>query len=248
MRRIWTVCAGCLVIGLWAVVAFGQQATEQAGARPRIVSTEPKIGASDVDPGLKEISITFDQDMAESYSWTGGGELYPKTTGKPTWKGKRTCALPVQLEPGQFYRVGINAGQKFSGFRSAQGVPTATWAIWFTTQGASAELVAKLQQPKIVSSVPQIGDQAVDANLSEIRVTFDQEMGGGFSLTGSGPSHPTGTGQTRWDETKRTLIWPVKLEPNHEYRFGVNSFSFKNFSSAYGVPVSPVLFQFKTRP
>ena len=214
---------------------------------PRIVSTVPEIGASEIDPSLPEISITFDRDMAKGFSWTGGGKLFPKTAGKAQWRDKRTCVLPVQLAASRFYRVGINSGRKYSGFRSAKGIPTATWAIWFTTEGAPPELVERLKQPKIVSTVPKIGDQEVDPNLTDIKIAFDQDMGGGFSWTGRGRSVPKGTGRCYWDETKRTCVRPVKLEPNHRYRFGINSYSYKNFSSAYGVPVSPLLFHFRTR-
>lgn len=236
----------------WAASAMASStyASKQrrSGGPPRIVSTTPKIGASDVDPGLKEITVTFSQDMGRGFSWTGGGPLFPKTAGKPSWRTTRTCVLPVALEPGHFYRVGINSGKRYSSFRSAKRVPTETWAIWFTTQGAAQELLDRLKQPEIVSTVPEIGGKEVDPNLSEIKITFDQEMGGGFSLTGGGPTHPKGTGRPQWSEDKRTLIWSVKLEPNHQYRFGINSYSYKNFSSAYGVPVKSRLFQFRTRP
>jgi len=235
---------------LWAAKATASSSYADARRRsapPRIVSTIPEIGASDVDPSLSEISVTFDQDMASGFSWTGRGPLLPKTTGRPFWRQKRTCVLPVRLESGHFYRVGINSGKRYSSFRSEKGIRTATWAIWFTTQGAPAEAVAGLKQPKIVSTVPEIGDQEVDPNLTEIKITFDQEMGGGFSMPGGGTSMPKATGRAHWDSTKRTCIRPVQLEPNHRYRFGINSYSYKNFSSAYGVPVSPIVFHFKTR-
>ena len=122
------------------------------------------------------------------------------------------------------------------------------WAIWFATEGASEDLMARLKQPQIVSSVPEIGDKQVDPTLAEIRITFDQEMGGGLSLTGGGTMKPKGTGRPQWSADKKTLTWPVALEPNHNYRFGINSYSYKNFSSAYGVPVKSRLFAFRTAP
>jgi hypothetical protein len=38
----------------------------------------------------------------------------------------------------------------------------------------------------------------------------------------------------------------VKLKPNWEYRLGLNSFSHKNFQSAHGVPLEPVVYTFST--
>jgi hypothetical protein len=41
---------------------------------------------------------------------------------------------------------------------------------------------------------------------------------------------------------------PVALKPNWQYRFGLNSRSFKNFASAEGVPLEPVVYEFRTSP
>jgi hypothetical protein len=213
---------------------------------PRIVVTQPVVGASEVDPSLKEITVTFDRDMAPGFAWTGGDAFYPQTRGMPTWKDKRTCALGVELEPGRFYRVGINASMR-RGFHSVQGIPAETWAIWFTTRGAPADLVAKLQQPKVLSTLPQNGDRKVDSRVSEIRITFNREMNTGFSLVGDGPLFPRGRLRPYWDADRTTLIWPVDLDPNHEYKFGINNFGFKNFANTCGVPASPMVVEFKTR-
>src|SRR5262249_25443401 len=43
---------------------------------PTIVSTSPKVGATDVDPAMTEISVTFDRDMdTGGYSWTKGSRF-----------------------------------------------------------------------------------------------------------------------------------------------------------------------------
>jgi len=41
-------------------------------------------------------------------------------------------------------------------------------------------------------------------------------------------------------------VLPVELKPNSQYRLGLNSQSFKNFQSADGVPLAPVVYTFKT--
>ncbi len=107
----------------------------QPGGAPKVVSTSPPNGATDVDPGLKEITVTFDQDMGGGFSWTGGGPEFPPSPQgqRAHWKDSRTCVLPVNLESGHHYRVGINA-PSFRNFRSAEGVPAQLSSISFTTK------------------------------------------------------------------------------------------------------------------
>jgi len=218
---------------------------QAAADKPRIVSTVPAIGAKDVSPDLKEILVTFDQDMSDGFSWTGGGALYPKTTDRPHWKDARTCALPVALEPGKPYRVGINS-TSYQNFRSKTGQPAYPNEIFFTTVGASSEQFDAMAPPRIVMMIPAIGATNVSPSLTELRVTFDREMGGGFSWTGGGENYPEGTGRPQWSPDKRTCTMPVKLKPNWTYRLGINSPSHKNFKSANGVSASWTRWTFQT--
>jgi Big-like domain-containing protein len=102
---------------------------------PKVLFTKPASGAQDVDPGLVEITVTFDQDMGEGCSWTGGGPEFPTIPqgANVQWRGKRTCVLPVKLEPGHHYQVGINS-PSHQNFRSAAGDPAAPSSISFTTK------------------------------------------------------------------------------------------------------------------
>src|SRR5581483_2345726 len=121
------------------VNAFERQPVRLAGhgksAAPKILFTKPVEGATDVDPGLREITVTFDQDMGEGFSWTGSGPEFPPSADgeKPQWRGKRTCVLPVKLEAGHHYRVGINA-PSFHNFCSAEGTAVEPSSISFTTK------------------------------------------------------------------------------------------------------------------
>jgi hypothetical protein len=175
-------------------------------------------------------------------SWTGGGPGFPTIPEGQTghWRDKRTCVLPVKLEGGHRYRVGINS-QSYRNFRSAAGVPAPTSAIYFTTQGTS-------NTPKIVSVTPPIGAPDVSPDLKELRVTFNVPMGGGCSWTGGGPEFPTIPEGKKafWTEDHKTCVLPVELKPSSQYRLGLNSPSFKNFKSADGVPLTPVVYTFKT--
>jgi hypothetical protein len=213
---------------------------------PGIVSTSPAVGATDVDPSITEITVTFDQDMAGGFSWTGGGEHYPKTTGKPAWKDKRTCALPVALEAARMYRVGINS-TSFGNFRSEAGESAAPRAIYFTTKGASPETQALMHPPKAVTLDPPNGATYVDPAKGKISITFDQKMGGGMSWTGGGPTFPESAGKIEWSADQKTCTMPVKLKPGQEYEIGINSPSHRNFTNTAGVAVEPVLWTFKTK-
>ena len=217
---------------------------------PRAVLTIPTVGARDVDPATSEIAVTFDRDMAGGFSWTGGGSNYPPMIEgqRPHWRNSRTAVLPIKLEPGHYYRVGINS-KSHRNFRSAAGIPAQPSAIYFTTRGASDELVARTQKPMLLEMTPANGATGVDPGTTELRVTFSVPMGGGFSWTGGGPDYPVAPeGQgPRWTEDQRTCIRPVRLEPNRQYRLGLNSPSHKNFQSVAGVPLDPVIYTFRTR-
>jgi beta-lactamase regulating signal transducer with metallopeptidase domain len=218
---------------------------------PTIASTDPKVGATDVDPNLKEISVTFDRDMdTGGFSWTGSGPNYPPTPegSGATWVDKRTCILPVQLKRGSFYRVGINSSS-YQNFRSATGVPAETAAIYFATRGATRGIASRIRVPEVVELEPENDSTNVDPAINTLRVTFNLPMDtGGFSWTGGGPTFPAipQGAKARWSRDGRTALLPVKLEPGKRYELGLNSVSHKNFASRWGVPLAPVRYEFKT--
>jgi hypothetical protein len=166
--------------------------------------------------------------------------------------------LPVKLQAGHRYRVGINS-PSHQNFSSDLGVAAKPSAISFTTQaasgtadskpqGTSGATESKTQLPKIVKLSPPNGAQDVSPDLTELRVTFDIPMGGGFSWCGDGPQFPKIQEGKRptWIDGGKTCVLPVKLESGVEYEIGLNSESHKNFKSADGVPLEPVLYTFKT--
>jgi hypothetical protein len=246
----WQALAGGLCMGI-ALLALssGLSTVQAAQGAPQVVSCSPTRGASDVDPALKEITVTFDQDMEEGMSWTGGGPEFPSIPEgkKAHWQDKRTCVLPVKLQGGHRYRVGINS-PSYRNFRSATGVPALTSAIWFTTSGTSDTAKRDTQVPKIVSIKPAYGATDVSPDLKELRVTFNVPMGEGFSWTGGGPEFPTIPEGKKpfWTEDHKTCVLPVQLNPNSQYRLGLNSPSHKNFQSADGAPLPPTPYTFKT--
>jgi hypothetical protein len=256
--KTWRLAAAVIFVALGAITFTEAQNTKEPApaaekndnGAPRIVKTSPVVGAKDVDPATKEITITFDRDMAGGFSWTGGGPEFPpgRSGEKATWRDKRTCSLPVTLESGKYYRVGINS-TSHQNFRSSQGEPVKPGAIYFTTKGASGDVLQKTAKPEIVSITPKNGATDVDPKTSELRVTFNAPMGPGFSWTGGGPSFPPSPAGKKpfWTEDKKTCVLPVELNPGAEYRLGLNSPSPNNFHSAAFVTLDPVTYTFKTK-
>ena len=66
---------------------------------PIVLKVEPKVGATDVDPALKEIRVTFSKKMTDkSWSWTEGTKYaFPTSDGEVHYEPDgRTCVMPVK--------------------------------------------------------------------------------------------------------------------------------------------------------
>ena len=115
---------------------------------PRVMTQSPPNGAADVNPATAELIVTFDTDMKkDSHSICGGGPMFPKLRGQPTWKDARTLVIKVVLEPEHVYQMSLNCAS-FRNFKSDPAneelVPT-PWS--FTTgSGRSAEEQKKLNE------------------------------------------------------------------------------------------------------
>ena len=103
--------------------------------RPASSPLRPHDGAKEVDPATAEVTVTFDRDMASGFTWNGDGPDFPFLAGaKAFWRDRRTCVLPVKLEPGRSYRVGLNLfSPNFQAFRSVAGGRALPTTINFTT-------------------------------------------------------------------------------------------------------------------
>ena len=221
---------------------------------PQVVELRPEDGATEVDPKTSMLRVTFDMPMdTGGYSWTGGGPTFPKIPNgkKPRWsRNAKTCMLPVKLAAGTTYEVGLNSfGHK--NFASKWGVPIDPVTYSFSTAGkADARAMDPNAPPTIVQMVPENGATDVDPALRSITVTFDRPMAGGFSWTGGGENFPTipDGKRPKWSEDKMTCTLPVKLKPNWSYQLGLNSPSHRNFASANGVALEPVVYTFQTSP
>ena len=108
--------------------------TEQSG--PVVVTTVPANGDEAVDSSIKEIKVTFNKKMKDgNWSWvTLVKENFPETTDKPRYEeGQKTCVLPVKLEPGKTYTIGINSS-KFGNFKDMAGRSAVPLVLEFKTK------------------------------------------------------------------------------------------------------------------
>ena len=103
---------------------------------PVVVKTVPTTGDTEVDPDIKEISVTFSKDMRiDRMAWVQISEdAYPETTGNAKYlEDKRTCVLPVKLEPGKTYVIWFNKG-KYNSFRDLNNNPAIPYLLVFQTK------------------------------------------------------------------------------------------------------------------
>jgi RNA polymerase sigma factor (sigma-70 family) len=103
-----------------------------------VLRVEPELGATDVDPSLREIRVTFSKRMKDqNWSWvTYDREMFPTVEGKIHYEAdRRTCVLPVKLEPGKTYWIGINS-ERFQNFKDLNGRPALPYMVAFRTRPA----------------------------------------------------------------------------------------------------------------
>ena len=102
--------------------------------------------------------------------------------------------------------------------------------------------------PSVLGTNPANGDQHVDAALTVMSVTFNEQMmDGNWSwVYESKESFPQTTGQPRYEDNFTRNVVPVALEPGKEYVVWINSSGFKNFKDKAGNPAIPYKFTFRT--
>lgn len=135
---------------------------------PVVVKTVPQSGDTSVDPSISEIRVTFSKDMMDgSWSWTQiSDETFPKMAGKPRYLAdKRTCVLPVKLEPGKTYVSWLNSA-KFGNFKDTNGRSAVPYLLVFET---AAEAAAATGRSLLIGRTTVRGD--------DVGVVFKYELG-----------------------------------------------------------------------
>jgi len=105
-------------------------------APPVVVETTPRAGATDVDPGLTEIRVTFSKNMMTEEMWSVvkiSDDTFPELSGEVHYVDPRTFIIPVALEPGTTYAMWLNYKQN-DAFRDANGNPSIPYFMVFETR------------------------------------------------------------------------------------------------------------------
>ena len=233
---------------LWQTGRHGRS-TQPTANPPRIVSTSPVDGAKEVDPATAEVTVTFDRDMASGFTWNGDGPDFPFLAGaNAVRRNPRTCVLPVKLEPGRSYRVGLNLfSPNFQAFRSvgdARALPT---TINFSTRGTrkpDGNAEASKRRPEPPPATPSSQAVAEGIGWEGFRVGATREE---LIKTYGNPDPNPGNPWMRW--TLRYHVDCICDQEGHavEVRFnkgfslpltfGVKiGSSEKDVLSAYGIP------------
>jgi RNA polymerase sigma-70 factor (ECF subfamily) len=123
-------------VSVWIAAAAADDQHDLATVPPVVVKTVPEAGTADVDPKTKEVRVTFSKEMTDkNWSWVTDGRygLELPGAGEVAYdKDKKTCVLPVKLEPGKTYAVWLNS-EKFTNFQDAGGRPAVPYLLVFTT-------------------------------------------------------------------------------------------------------------------
>ena len=103
---------------------------------PRVVSTFPQNGSQDVDPSIKEITVTFNEEMMDgNWSWAYDDKnKFPQIIGQAYYTDNNTKnILPVKLEANKEYIIWINSAD-WQNFKNKNGVPAVPFRFTFKTK------------------------------------------------------------------------------------------------------------------
>ena len=128
-------CAVALCL-LFTSSALAADEITLENAPPVVITTSPTAGASDVDPKLSEIRVTFSKQMKDgTWSWaTLTKQSFPQLAGDPRYLDDgRTCVLPVKLKPGKTYAIWVNS-EKFGNFKDASEQSAVPYLLVFRTK------------------------------------------------------------------------------------------------------------------
>jgi RNA polymerase sigma-70 factor (ECF subfamily) len=101
-----------------------------------VIRTVPEAGQTEVDPGLKEIRVTFSKPMRDgSWSWVQmSAGSFPKLAGQPSFQtDQRTAVLPVTLDPGRTYVLWLNS-PPHENFQDRDGRKAVPYLLVFSTR------------------------------------------------------------------------------------------------------------------
>ena len=132
MKKHFALIGVFLVFILWIPSVEGGDNK----AAPKVVDSNPRDGATGVDPQLAKIAVTFSKPMVnKSWSWSYEDRgSFPQVAGDPYYTDNgTTCVLPVKLEPNRRYVIWINTS-RFKNFKDLSGNPAEPYKLSFATR------------------------------------------------------------------------------------------------------------------
>ena len=135
-RRGFKSQDGVAALSFSWVFATGERTADDFS--PYIVSSQPALGATDVDPRLRQIQVNFSRPVAPGdYSWVilKGSGLYPGVRGGPPPQlsdDRLSATLEVRLSPGTVYALSTNDVYYF-GYKDTKGRPVLPYGLCFKT-------------------------------------------------------------------------------------------------------------------
>ena len=129
-----SLAAGMVLLALQTSAVAAGTAVE--AFPPVVVRTFPTSGDQGVDPASREVRVTFSKEMMTHEMWSfvyAAPAAFPKVAGQIRYlDDKRTCVLPVSLEPGKTYGLWINS-QEHTSFRDTYQRPAIPYLLVFKT-------------------------------------------------------------------------------------------------------------------
>ena len=136
-RRIFAGTGVVIAVSALTLAGVQGEKVSVATMPPVVVKTVPQAGDTQVDAAkVSSVQVTFSKQMMDgSWAWAHiSGDSFPATTGQPSYdKKRRTCTLPVKLEPGKAYAIWLNT-EKFQDFRDTDGRPAVPYLLVFETK------------------------------------------------------------------------------------------------------------------
>lgn len=126
-----------ILLTVFLIVAFSLNVQAQNSSSPKVVKTSPETGNMAVDPSIKEITVTFNEDMMTDNMWSwvmASKETFPQINGQVHYlDDKRTCVAPVKLKSGKTYAIWFNS-QQYKAFRDVDNNPAIPYLLEFKTK------------------------------------------------------------------------------------------------------------------
>jgi RNA polymerase sigma-70 factor (ECF subfamily) len=107
-------------------------------------------GATDVDPALREIRVTFSKSMLnKSWSFAQVSEgTFPARSESPHYAADgKTCVWPIFLEPGKDYVIWVNS-ERSRGFKDSNRTPALPYLLVFKTRAAESGIESQRNKKK----------------------------------------------------------------------------------------------------